>query len=105
MSDDDDFEGKVITNPDENSQEAAESVQPYVASMRRRVWMLIGAHPDGLACWEVEQITGGLHQTVSATITWLYHWGWLYRMGKNLTPSNRKAHIYHAKRGRMPHDE
>lgn len=105
MSDDDDFEGKVITNPDENSQETAESIQPYVASMRRRVWLIIWSRPDGLACWEVEQITGGLHQTISATITWLYQHGWLIRVGKNRTPSNNPAHIYRAVRGRDPHDE
>ena len=53
-----DFEGEIITNPDENSQAAAASMKPYVASQRRRIWLLIKHYDDGLACWEVEQITG-----------------------------------------------
>jgi hypothetical protein len=95
----DGFDGPVITNRDENSRAAAESVQPYASSQRRRVWLLINRYPRGLACWEVEEITGGLHQSVSATINWLYTHKWLVRDGKNKTPSGRSAHIYRAVKG------
>jgi len=98
----DDFEGRIITNPDPMSQAAAESMKPFVASQRRRIWLLIGSHPSGLACWEVEQITGMLHQSVSASINWLWKYDWLVRDGENRTPSNRRAYIYKAQRGRTP---
>jgi hypothetical protein len=87
---------------DENSQEAYNQHQPYAESQRRKVWSLIRSRPNGLACWEVEEITGGLHQSVSASINWLWRYGWLVRVGKNKTPSNRSAHIYHATFGRRP---
>jgi hypothetical protein len=87
---------------DENSRDAYKSIKPYMDSQRRKVWTLIRSRPNGLACWEVEEITGGLHQSVSATINWLWKHGWLVRVGKNKTPSGRSAHIYHAVIGRKP---
>lgn len=90
----DEFEGRVITNPDANSRAAAASVQPHAANARRRIFSLIQEHPEGLACWEVEQITAGLHQSVSATINWLHNHGYLARRGKNRAPSGRAAYIY-----------
>lgn len=99
MSDDDwgwDFGGPVIHNPDPNSQAAAHSVEPYAPKSRATVWRLIRDTDGGLACWQVEEITGGLHQSVSATINWLHNAGALVRVGKNKTPTGRAAYIYRA---------
>ncbi len=92
------FDGPVVTNRDMNSQAAARQHEPQAATSRRRIWLLIRAHQNGLACWEAEQLTGGLHQSVSATINWLWNHGWLVRVGFNKTPSNRRAYIYKAVR-------
>ena len=94
-----DFNGPIITNRDPMSQAAAESMEPWVATQRYTVWSLIRDSPDGLACWQVEQIADMLHQSASASINWLWKHKWLIRDGENRTPSNRRAHIYKAQRG------
>jgi hypothetical protein len=75
--------------------------EPYRESQRRKVWKIIRAHPQGLACWEVEEYIKqhggmGLHQSVSATINWLFNEGWVIRVGVNKTPANRRAYVYEA---------
>jgi hypothetical protein len=88
----------VVTNPHRNSQSAARSVEGHAPASRAHVWRLIRDSPNGLACWEVEQMTGGLHQSVSATINWLRNHGALTVSGRrNKTPSDRWADIYLAR--------
>ncbi len=39
--------------------------------IRTQVLALFVAYPDGLTCWEVEDLTGGSHETISSAITTL----------------------------------
>lgn len=81
----------------DTSQEAAESVAPFVGSLRWTVLSAVCEAPDGLTTDELEDHLGGKHQTISPRI-WeltrkiqpplLY-----YSTDKRVNGSGRKARV------------
>ena len=86
----------------DTSEEAAEAAIPTRAAMQRLVRaVIVGAEtndPPGLTCDQVEVITGGAHQTISARIRDLVLNGSIYDTGdRRLTRRGRKAAVYRIK--------
>ena len=52
----------------ETSVAAAKSLKSTIGARSQAIYDLINEHPEGLTCEQVEIITGGLHQSVSAII-------------------------------------
>lgn len=77
------------------------STEAWVASAEglsdreREIVRLVEQH-GGLATFEVENLTGGLHQSISAAISGLYHRKRLLRPSgrTRLTPTGRRADVY-----------
>lgn len=55
----------VANYASKTSQQAAEKVLPKTGSMRRAIYEAIANH-GGLADFEIEQLLGGKHQSISA---------------------------------------
>jgi hypothetical protein len=90
------FDFTKITPPanrDPNSQAAAASIVHVAPGKRREVYLLVQEHGP-VATWQLEDLTGWSHETVSARVYELHNMGAIRRVGSNLTPSGRKAHTY-----------
>jgi hypothetical protein len=80
-------------NRDPNSQAAAASIVHVAPGKRREVYLLVQQHGP-IATWQLEELTGWSHETVSARVYELHNMGAIRRVGHNLTPSGRRAHTY-----------
>jgi hypothetical protein len=85
------------THDADTSVEAAAKVKRSGRASKRAAAMteLYRKHPDGLTADEAEVLTGGTHQSVSATVSVLFHRGVLYDTGKRRkTRSGNNARVY-----------
>jgi hypothetical protein len=90
-------QGSIPFSNDTTSREAAESIEPEVNRLEQEVLSAI-KFCNGLACHEVEQMTGMAHTTASARIRGLVLKGLVYDSGqKKLTPSKRNAIVWRAR--------
>lgn len=87
-------ERKRRTNP--RSIEAAASLDVVTLADREREIVTLIGERGGLTTDEVEEITGGLHQSVSATISRLYHDRRMLRPSGRTrkTRTGRRADVY-----------
>jgi hypothetical protein len=81
------------TTDDENSRAAAVSMELPAHHLRRAVFDAIAAHGP-IATWELEELLGRSHQSVSARVWELKGARLILRAGKNRTPSGRAAWRY-----------
>ena len=88
----------------DTSEAAAEAAIPTRAAMQRICLHHIREHePDGLTCDEVEVLTGGAHQSISARIRDLVLNGSIYDTGdRRNTRRGRKAAVYRIKTQHIP---
>lgn len=91
--------GRAPRTPDENSTAAAESIEPVMGKMNHEVYRLIQEHGP-VSTARLEQLTGGLHQTISARVYQLHKDGLIERVGKGVTPSGRPCWLYSVKTDR-----
>ena len=69
-----------------------------MAMVRRLVAGVETAEPPGLTCDEMEVISGGAHQSVSARVRDCVLAGWIYDSGvRRPTRRGRKANVYRLK--------
>jgi hypothetical protein len=85
------FEGRPLSTRDPNSQAAAAALAPDAPNRRALIWAIFDRSPEPLACWQVKEMTGIPHESVSSTIHYLQRKGALKRVGKNTTPNGNPA--------------
>jgi hypothetical protein len=83
------------SNPDVNSQYAADEIRSWAKGDRRRVLVAIADAPDGMTTDEIEVALGGRHQSISARVYELHLIDFIVRGGTRKTRSGRRAWVYY----------
>lgn len=85
----------------DTSLAAAEAIEPHVGTQQARALAVVRAALAGATCDEVEALTGGRHQGISARLRELVQLGKIVDSGqRRATRSGRQARIYVAVRRR-----
>jgi len=80
----------------ETSRLAYAEIQPQIPDLARRVLNVVKSRPNGVMCYEVEDLMDLSHQTASATLTLLRrHLGLIHAEGVGVHPkTKRKWNLY-----------